>query len=103
MSDRGPLKYSHTNVSVGSSTTVLAAANPNRKWLLIQNRSDEAVDIKIGASAVSGEGIKLAADGNPGSAFEMSFGIGNMNNEIINGICASGSKTVTVNEAEEDV
>jgi len=99
----GPLTYTHTQVSCGSSTTELAAANSKRLYLRIENVSDEIVDIKIGADAVAGEGIRLhpvAATGHLHSVFEMSEALGNLSQDAVNGICTSGSKNVNVTSAQ---
>ena len=99
----GPLAYTHTQESCGSSTTELAAENEKRLYLLIQNVSDEIVDIKIGADAVATEGIRLYpvdADAHLPRDFVMSAAEGNLSHAAINGICVSGSKDVNVTSGE---
>jgi len=82
------------NVSVGSSTTVILAANAARKYLAIVNDSDEAIYLAFGAAAVMNRGIRLNANG---GCFEA---IGaNLTQQAINGICATGTKNITVQEA----
>lgn len=88
--------FSNGQVSVGSSTTEIAAANGDRKYLRIQNISDEAVYLGIGADAVSQKGVYLASGG--AGVYEVSPANGNFTTEAINGICASGSKLVVVLE-----
>ncbi len=91
----------YTNVVVGGTSTLLSAANSARVAWAIINRSDERVDFKIGAAAVSAEGIPLApasAAAFPGE-WEMSRMVSFFSTAAIYGICASGSKTVTVAEA----
>lgn len=95
------LKYTQTNVVVGTGTTVLSARNEKRKYLLIQNRSTEDVDIMIEGPAILGSGIVIAAKGNPGSAVLFSEAQQNLTIEKISGICTSGTKTVSVTEGVE--
>lgn len=80
-------------VTVGSSSTAILAANPDRKSATIVNASDEVVYLQLGATAVSGQGIYLAASG---GAFNIDKN--NLFTGAINGICASGGKVVTVTE-----
>ncbi len=61
--------FTHASVAVSTTSVQLAAANPNRRYLLIQN-NDSVVDIWFrldGATAVYGDGIKLSA----GSTYEV--------------------------------
>ena len=85
---------SPANATVGSTTTELVAANPARKYLAIINASDEEVYLAVGANAVMNKGIYLAKTG---GSFEMVMT--NRSPEAVNGICTSGSKNVTVQEA----
>jgi len=79
-----------TQVSVGSSTTEIADALGDRMAIIIVNDSDETIYIMLGNDAIMNRGIRLNANG--GSfATEMYQG-------VINGICASGSRNVTVTE-----
>jgi len=99
----GPLTYTHTQVACGAATTELAAANPRRLYLRIENISDELVSIKFGAAAVATEGILLqmiAAAGHLASVYEVSEAKGNLSTQAINGICASGAKNVNVTSGE---
>ena len=101
MQQPGPLVIVSTNVTVGSTSTALVAANRKRMFLQIINRSDERVDVVENATAVAGEGIPLNpvdSDSNIQGAYEWSQGTGNLTQQAVNGICASGSKTVTVRE-----
>ena len=81
------------SVTVGSSSTAVLAANPDRKSATIVNGSDEVVYLQLGATAVSGEGIYLVA---AGGAFNIDHG--NLFTGAINAICASGGKVVSVTE-----
>ena len=80
--------------SVGSSSTTVIAANPARKYLIIVNASNEAMYLGIGVAAESDKGVYLAA---AGGSFEMITA--NLSPEIVYGICATGTKTATVQEA----
>lgn len=79
-----------TGVSVGSASTTVLAANTARKAAIIVNDSDETIYLKYGTTAVANSGIRLNANG--GAVRE------EMYTGIITGICASGSKVVTVTE-----
>lgn len=87
----------HSAVSVGSSSTAIVSANSERKYLLLINDSDETIYVKLGAAAVANEGIRLAASG---GSLELSVANGNLYAGAINGICASGGKTLLVTEGE---
>lgn len=84
----------HTAVTVGAVTTVAKAANADRKWLLLVNDSDETVYVKLGAAAVLNQGIRISASG---GALELTGG--SLYLGAVNGICASGGKTLLVTEA----
>lgn len=91
--------YSHpATVVVGVSSTKVLAKNSDRKYALIVNLSDEVVFLKIGnsMSALLNEGIPIGP--NRGS-FEMSPHFGNLCQEDVYGICASGNKLVAITEA----
>jgi len=77
-------------VSVGSSTTEIVDALGDRMAIIIVNDSDEVIYLMLGASAIMNRGIRLNANGGSFST-EVYQG-------VINGICASGSKNVTVTE-----
>ena len=85
----------HTQPTIGSSTTVALAANTSRKYALFENDSDEIIYIKIGADAVLNQGIRINASG---GSYEMSLLIGNDNTGAVNAICTSGSKVLLVAE-----
>ena len=99
MAWEGPITPSEANVVVGAASTLLAAANADRRWLLIANRSDEMVDVKLGEAAVAGEGIPINpidASNNIQGVFESSEKNCNLYKGAVYGICASGGKTVSV-------
>jgi hypothetical protein len=83
----------HTAVTVGAATTAVAAANADRKWLLIINNSDETIYLKLGAAAVLNQGIRINA---AGGALELTGG--SIYVGAVNGICASGGKVALVTE-----
>lgn len=80
----------NTSVTVGSSTTEIAAANLKRIELVLVNDSSETIYLGIGASAVMNKGVRLNANG--GSYVERN------STAAINGICSSGSKNICVVE-----
>ena len=92
----------HRNVVIGTTSTLIVLPNKLRRFLIIQNRSNEDVDIKIGEAAVSGEGIQLAATdaSSVRTAFELNPSMEVLASNAIYGICASGSKTISVTEIE---
>ena len=79
-----------TGVTVGTGSTTVLASNANRKVAIIVNDSDEVIYLKYGTTAVGSSGIRLNSEG--GSIREENY------TGIITGICASGSKIVTVTE-----
>lgn len=86
----------HTAVNVTTSTGAALAANASRKYALLVNDSDSVQYIKIGASAVLHEGIRLDANG---GSYEMSPKAGNLDPRAINAIHGStGSKVLLVTE-----
>lgn len=50
-----------TQISVGTSSTTLFVANPNRKYAHIVNNSGETIFIQYSVSAALNQGIKLSA------------------------------------------
>jgi hypothetical protein len=85
------------NVSVGSTTTEVVAANVARKGFVCVNDSDEEIYLGIGESAVMNKGIRLNASG---GSFELQVSGrgGTTFLGAINAICSSGSKTLTYAE-----
>lgn len=84
-------KVTHTTVTVGATSTLVLAANQNRRHLLLQNDSDEVIYVSFGKAAVANEGIRLAA---AGGSYEMVSDT--VYSQVINAICASGSKKLLV-------
>ena len=83
----------HSAVTVANATTAVAAANANRRWLLIINDSDETMYVKLGAAAVMNQGIRINSAGGSLELVGASLYLG-----AINGICASGGKIALVTE-----
>lgn len=83
----------HTAVTIGNTSTSVVASNATRKYLLLQNISDEDIFIKFGAAAVSNEGILIPAN-NGSYILEGKI----ISDQAVNGICASGSKTLLVTQ-----
>lgn len=77
-------------VTVGSSSTLILADNPDRISATIVNDSDEVIYLALDTTAVMNSGIRINASG--GSA-EITQYTGQ-----ISGICTSGGKNVTVTE-----
>jgi hypothetical protein len=77
-------------VSVGSSSTEIITSNSERVSCVIVNDSDEVVYLNLSGTATMNEGIRLNANG--GTHIESNY------TGAISGICASGSKNVTVVE-----
>lgn len=89
------LNYSApTKKAIGESTTVIIAANANRRYLCIVNDSNQPVYLAVGASAVMNSGVRINAEG---GVFELVGG--NMSTQAVNGIATGGDKNVTVQEA----
>lgn len=93
MSQYPTVAFAHSNVNVEATTTVIAAADTGRRLLILQNTSDTIIDIKIGADAVLGEGIRLYPNG---GTFEIKPIAGTLDTRVVNGISASGTKTIRV-------
>ena len=89
----GELNFSSPdNVTVGSSTTAVVAANNNRKYLTITNISDESIFIAWSEDAEQNKGEMLTANGGTRTWF-------NPPTNALNAICASGSKLLAIQEA----
>jgi hypothetical protein len=76
------------NVSVGTSSTQVLAANSNRKLLILVNDSDEPIYVSLGATATLNNGIRLNASGGA-LALDNPIYKG-----VVNAISANGSKTL---------
>tara|TARA_R110000824_G_scaffold106038_4_gene250622 strand:- start:8484 stop:9140 length:657 start_codon:yes stop_codon:yes gene_type:complete len=80
----------NTKVTIGASTTEIVNAFSGRFELTIVNDSDEVIYLGLNEDAVMNEGIRLNPNGG-------SFSTDVFTNPV-DGICASGSKNVTVVE-----
>ena len=85
----------HTAPSIGTTSTTALASNAGRLYALLINDSDETIYLKLGATAVANEGIRLNANG---GSYEMSKLLGNLYTGAVYGICVSGNKTLLVTE-----
>lgn len=89
------IKPTHTTASMSASSGTVLAANTNRRYALIINDGTVDVYIKLGATAVANQGIRLNANG---GFYELGPSTGNLFHGAINGITASGTSTVLVTE-----
>lgn len=91
----GSLTNTHTTATVTTTTGAALAANANRKYALFVNDSDTVIYLKINASAVANQGIRLNANG---GSYEMLNGQ-NLDTRVVNAIHAgSGNKVLLVTE-----
>ena len=88
-------------VVIANTTTVLLAANPNRRQAYITNVSDEIVGIGLDTAAVASSGYSIGAltAGGPLDRYQAAEN-GQVFQGAINGITASGTKSVAVVEFE---
>ncbi len=87
----------HSEVSVGTGTTEIAAENADRRYLLIQNIGANPVFLRFDeGSAVLNQGFSLAA----GEHFEWPRSANNaLYRGQVNGIVAAATENVLVSEA----
>lgn len=83
----------NSGVSVGTSSTLVLAANSSRRYLFLVNDSDEAIYVSLGAAAVMNEGILLTAGGGALTLDTTSMYAG-----AIYAICLTGGKNLTICE-----
>jgi hypothetical protein len=76
------------NVSIGTSSTQVLAANSNRKLLILVNDSDEPIYVSLGATATLNNGIRLNASGGALALDNPIF------KGVVNAISANGTKTL---------
>jgi hypothetical protein len=76
------------NVSIGTSSTQVLAANSNRKLLILVNDSDEPIYVSLGTTATLNNGIRLNASGGALALDNPIF------KGVVNAISANGSKTL---------
>lgn len=87
--------YAHTTASMTSSSATVLALNDDREYALFVNDGSATVYIKVGATAVANQGIRINANG---GSYEMSRALGNLSDVAVNGITASGTATLLVVE-----
>jgi hypothetical protein len=80
----------NTKVSVGSSSTPILSANPNRLEFVVVNDSSQVIYLNLSGTAVINEGIRLNASG--GAYMNSTY------EGAISAICASGGANLTVCE-----
>lgn len=81
---------------VTTSSAVMLAQNPNRKYLLIENLSDTNIYIKFGGDAVVAEGIMLTSGG---GSYAMSRLVGNIDTRAVHAIHqGTGDKAISFTE-----
>lgn len=91
----GTAKEPGKAVSVGSSTTDVLAANAQRYGATFVNDSDEDIYLRLGATAVMNEGIRLNA---AGGSFTIDAGF--LYTGLVTAICSSGTKDLLVTEID---
>lgn len=80
----------NSKVTVAATTTEVLEADDKRVFARISNDSDEVIYLALGADAVLNQGIRLEVNGH----FEINST--NLYTGVINAICASGSKVLSV-------
>ena len=80
----------NAKVTVAATTTEVLEADDMRVFARITNDSDEVIYLALGEDAVMNQGIRLAVGGH----FEINST--NLYTGVINAICASGSKVLSV-------
>lgn len=85
-----------TPLGVTTTSQQAVAANTNRQYLLLVNDSDTIIYVKVGATAVANQGIRLNAGG---GNYEMSQGADNVDTAAVNAIHGgTGTKTLLIAE-----
>ena len=85
----------HSTVSCTSTSGTALAASEARQAALFVNNGAEAIWIRIGATSVANEGIRLNANG---GSYTMAEIYGNRDGEAINCITAAGTAVLLVVE-----
>lgn len=83
----------NTKVTVNNTSTTILAANNGRLGATFVNTSNEEITLSLSGTAVSKEGIPLAASG---GAYVMDAD--GIYTGVITAICASGGKVLSVTE-----
>lgn len=86
----------HTTLGVTAASQTALAANANRKYALFINDSANNIWLKIGATAVANQGIRLNA---VGGSYEMKSSDGSLNTGAVTAISdVAGPSVLTVLE-----
>ena len=86
----------HTTLGVTNASQAALAANANRKYALFINNSANVIWLKIAATAVANEGVRLNA---VGGSYEMTSAEGSLNTGAVNAISdVAGPSVLTVLE-----
>lgn len=86
----------HTVATVTMASGEALAANGDREYALFINDSDTVIYLKLGATAVVNQGIRLNING---GSYEMSRAFGNLCQRVVNAIHGgSGDKLLLVTE-----
>lgn len=89
----GPITLINRSGTTTGADQTVAAANPERRYLLVQNVSDTAMTIDFDTAAVAGTGILLAASGGIQVWDNNAIPVG-----ALHLVCASGSKAFVCKE-----
>lgn len=84
------------NKTVGSTSTTVLEANPNRKKATFVNNDDEEIFLAEGDTAEMNKGIRLNPNGT--GSYEINWM--NLYKGKVTAICTSGSKSLCVQECE---
>jgi len=82
-----------TKVSVGTTSTTVLSANPNRRLAVFVNDSDTEIYLSLSSTAVLNEGIRLNANG---GLYEIN--LMNLYTGEVSAISSADSKNLTVTE-----
>lgn len=87
--------HAHTTASMTTASGAVLAANNLRRYALIVNDGTVDVYIKLGATAVANQGIRINANG---GSYAISPEYDNLFKGAINGITGTGTATMLVTE-----
>lgn len=90
-----PINPTHSTAAMTNVSGTVLAANAARRYALLVNDGSADVYIKLGATAVANQGIRINAGG---GAYEISATNDNLFFGAINGITAAGTATMLVTE-----
>jgi hypothetical protein len=88
-------KPTHTVEQVGTTSISVLAANPKRRYALLINDGTEVIYIKLGATAVKNEGIRINANG---GCYEISPAKNNLYHGAIYAVSNSNSNDLLITE-----